>query len=345
MLKEKLGNLNTTVVGSFPLDYNNENMERVFRDQVNIGIDFPCYPQLIDMVSQFLDPLSEILDEMEKIKGKFILMDDFEIPINPIAQEYGKYIQNFLSNNPTIKKGILGTKACLTGPITLATEMLLGENLSDGIRPRLFKEPRAIMKVWVVEKIATIMSKIGKAYSKMGFDIVSMDEPILSLLIGRRPLFHDEEFYIKMINKALKGIEGYTSVHVCGSLSPNLRDLLLKTNTDILDHEFQTNKQNFNIFKREHLEETNKILAMGTLDTKVRSRNSKDPRDYVEPIKEIEKLIRKGIELYGPKNLLIKPDCGFRALKGTFGEELAYKISILKLKNMVLAKNNVQKEI
>jgi len=41
---EKEG-LFTTVVGSFPLEDTEENMKRAFEDEINIGIDYPCYPQ------------------------------------------------------------------------------------------------------------------------------------------------------------------------------------------------------------------------------------------------------------------------------------------------------------
>ena len=41
---EKEG-LFTTVVGSLPLENTEENMARGFEDQINIGIDFPCYSQ------------------------------------------------------------------------------------------------------------------------------------------------------------------------------------------------------------------------------------------------------------------------------------------------------------
>jgi 5-methyltetrahydropteroyltriglutamate--homocysteine methyltransferase len=340
MLNENLA-LSTTVVGSFPLDFTNENMIRVFEDQINSGINFPCYPQLVDMIFQFLNPLSKKIEELDKENNNFILQDDFEIPEKPIAQNYGIFVKNYLKRNRNVLGRLTGIKACLTGPITLTTELILGGELSKGVKTRIFKEPRAIMKDWVVEKFANIMNKVGKNYRDLGFDIIAMDEPILSLLVGRRSLFHKEDFYLKIINKALEGIDGYTSIHVCGSLNPNLRDLLLKSNVRILDHEFQTNEQNFEVYKREHLEENNKMLAIGSVRTNVKSGSSKDPKDYVEEIKDIEKFIKKGIKQYGRSNLIIKPDCGFRALQGVFGSELAYQISVRKLKNMVKARNNI----
>ena len=48
----------STVVGSFPYANTPQNMEQAFWDEINSGVDIPCYPQLVDMVHQFLDPLS-----------------------------------------------------------------------------------------------------------------------------------------------------------------------------------------------------------------------------------------------------------------------------------------------
>ena len=89
---EKEG-LFTTVVGSFPLENTKENMIRAFDDQVNMGIDYPCYPQLVSMNAQFLNPLSENISSLDKDeKDNFILSDDFNVPKEPFALKYGKFI-------------------------------------------------------------------------------------------------------------------------------------------------------------------------------------------------------------------------------------------------------------
>ncbi|MBD3352622.1 MAG: hypothetical protein GF364_14135 [Candidatus Lokiarchaeota archaeon] len=66
----------STVVGSFPLENTNENMENAFKMQIEAGIDYPCYPQLISMIDQFLEPLSEIPDSgLVQKDGKYYLED------------------------------------------------------------------------------------------------------------------------------------------------------------------------------------------------------------------------------------------------------------------------------
>jgi 5-methyltetrahydropteroyltriglutamate--homocysteine methyltransferase len=171
----------------------------------------------------------------------------------------------------------------------------------------------------------------------MGINIISMDEPMLGLLVGRKVWFHSEDFIVKTLNKALSGIKGLPSIHVCGKISPLLRDLLLQTDVKIMDHEFYTNESNFKIFEKQHFENTDKFLAMGSVQTNFSPIKNGKLKDYVESIEILQKFIKKGVEQYGPENLVIKPDCGFGALKGAFEENLAYDIVLRKLNNMVLA--------
>ncbi|MCK4779151.1 MAG: hypothetical protein KAT57_03140, partial [Candidatus Lokiarchaeota archaeon] len=188
-----------------------------------------------------------------------------------------------------------------------------------------------------VDKFAELLKQLGSAYNKMGIDIISCDEPILGLLVGKKILFHTEDFIIDTINKAISGIKGLSSIHVCGRISPYLRDILLKTNVKILDHEFSTNEQNFKVFEKKHFDGTEKLLAMGSTNSKFVPSNNKTINDYVENVEFLKKYIKKGIEQYGRENLIIKPDCGFLPLGQTFGENDGYEIAIRKVKNMVLA--------
>jgi len=108
-----------------------------------------------------------------------------------------------------------------------------------------------------------------------------------------------------------------------------------------LDHEFSTNEQNFKIFEKKHFQETDKFLALGTVDSKFVPIPDKNIDDYVEKVEFLKKYIRKGIEQYGRENLIIKPDCGFYPLK-VFGENDGYEIAIKKVKNMILALNELK---
>ncbi|MHA1912889.1 MAG: hypothetical protein ACW97V_00835 [Promethearchaeota archaeon] len=333
----------TTVVGSWPLTNTDGNMEKIFNDLIQIGIDYPCYPQLLSMVSQFLSPLSDKIDQLTEVNNHFYLSGDFEIPKTPMALQYGEFINKFLNKRPNLSKQIKGTKACLTGPFTLASEIILKGDAAKGIKPRVFAEPRGVMVEWVVEKLAIIMEKIGKAYSNMGIDIISMDEPLMGVLIGRKTLFHSEDFMVRILNKSISEIKSLSSIHVCGRISPKLRDILLQTEVNIIDHEFRTNEENFEIYNKKHLVDNEKLLALGTVKSKFSKVEGWEITDYIEKSSSLENYIRKGMEQFGMENLVIKPDCGFLPLKNSFGEKMAYDITIRKLKNMVQALNNIKK--
>jgi len=334
--------MKSTVVGSWPLNNTNENMENIFNDLINVGIDYPCYPQLVSMISQFLSPLTKTIPQLEEVGNKFFLSEDFKIPKTPLAMQYGEFITTFFKEHPHLKEKIKGTKACLTGPFTLTFEILLKQNLSKNLKPIIFKEPRAVMVDWLVDKFAEIMKQIGAAYNDLGIEIISMDEPILGLLVGRKPYFHSEDFFIKTINKAVSGIKNLSSIHVCGVISPKLRDILLNTNVNILDHEFRANEHNFKVFEKEHLQKSDKLLAMGTIKSNFGPESNKQIDDYIEDVDFVKQFIQRGIDCYGTENLIIKPDCGFLPLKA-FGEKVGYEIAIRKVKNMVIALKDLEK--
>lgn len=334
----------STVVGSWPLSNTIENMEKIFKDLIQIGVDFPCYPQLLPMIAQFLDPLAKNISSLEKVSNRFYLSNDFEAPREPIALEYGEFILKYLKTHPHILESIKGTKACLTGPLTLTTEIVLKDKLATGIKPRVFIEPRAIMLDWVVEKFSEIIKQVGKAYYAMGIDIISIDEPILGFLVGRKTLFHSEDFLLKILNNSISEIKSLSSIHVCGQISPKCRDLLLQTDVNILDHEFRTNEDNFTIFQKHHLLDTNKILALGTVKSKFQPVEGMKINDYIESVDSLLIYLERAFKQYGKENLIIKPDCGFEALKGSFKDEnLAYEVAIRKVKNMVHALRKAEK--
>ncbi|HMF34775.1 MAG TPA: hypothetical protein VKK79_25365 [Candidatus Lokiarchaeia archaeon] len=338
----------TTVVGSFPLTNTPEHMEQAFRGEIEAGITHPCYPQLVPMTAQFLAPLAEVTGAFELRENGYYLLQDFSLPETPIALEYGQFVVDFLAQNPDLAQQIQGTKACLTGPFTLSGDVLLEEtDLGAGIRKQIFSEPRAIMVDWMVEKFAQLLQSVGNAYSDMGFQIISMDEPTLNLMVGRKMyIFHSKDFILEQLDKALAGIAQWPSVHVCGHLAPLLRDLLLESRAKILDHEFTTEEANWDVYTRADLESHDKFLAVGVVSSKVVPDPAlTDPLDYVESVSDIQSRMERAIELFGPERVIFKPDCGLGGLKGTFPEDFAFAIAMGKLRNITEALQNVKKNI
>lgn len=274
-------------------------------------------------------------------------MQDFALPDAPIVLEYGQFVVDFLAQNPDLAEKIQGTKACLTGPFTLSGDVFLDEaGLGAGIKKQVFSEPRAIMVDWMVEKFAQLLQGIGKAYSDMGFQIVSMDEPTLSLMVGRRAcLFHAKEFIVEQLDKAMAGITQWPSVHVCGHLSPLLRDILLESRAKVLDHEFTMEEKNWELYTKADLENNDKFLAVGVVSTKVTwDPELTAPADYVENVTDIQARMEKAIDLFGPERVIFKPDCGLGGLKGTFPEDFAFEIAMGKLQNITQALKNIEKK-
>ncbi|MHA1371016.1 MAG: hypothetical protein ACTSWN_14870 [Promethearchaeota archaeon] len=333
--------MDSTVVGSFPLKDTAVNFERALIDQVEVGVTIPCYPQLVDMIEQFYKPLSELIDNIYFKDGEFHLIGDLDFPKEPIALEYGKKAMEIIDAHAELKARIHGLKACFTGPFTLCANLILDdEDRARGLRPLLFREPRAHLLGEFVERVARYVAKITQCYRDMGFKIVSIDDPFLCQMVGRRRvLFHDADFIIKMINIASKYLKDTGSLHVCGILSPKLRDILLETEIRYLDHEFKTCPDNFELFDKKILEAHNKILAFGTIKTNPVPERDKDPRSCVENINEIAMHLKKAKERFGEENLIIKPDCGFSGMRAfdALEDGLGYQLTLEKLRNMNLA--------
>lgn len=328
----------STVVGSFPKENNPYNMEAAFKEQIDAGIDYPCYPQLVSMIDQFLDPLSSDPNSgLVKKEGKFYLEKDLKVPHKPIALEYGKFVIDYFKKFPEDKKKIKGWKACLTGPFTLAGEIHIPEQMLEGQKVMVYAEPRAIMVGKIVVKLAEMMAMIAKEYDAMGASIISMDEPTLALIVGKRKtFFHSEDFIINTLNQAIAPISRYSSIHICGNVAPKLRDILLQSKVKIMDHEF-ANGSNEGIFERSMFSQSNKSLAYGVLVSNVQETPNGKLDDYAESPEMIKNRIEKAIDLVGKENLILKPDCGFGGLKATFGEKFGSEIVKTKLSNLTKA--------
>lgn len=332
----------STVVGSFPYNNTPSNMERAFWDEINAGVDYPCYPQLVDMVSQFLDPLCNLNCGLTHAGKIYQIQEDFTPPTSSFATEYGQFVLDFFQKYPEAKTKVKGWKACLTGPFTLAGDILIPQSLSEGKSPIIYQEPRAIMSEALLLKLASMMATIAKTYTEFGAEIISMDEPTLSILVGKRKtLFHTDEKIIEILNTAIAPISKYSSVHICGRLSPRLRDILLSSNVKILDHEF-TKGDNEGVFERHMFEREDKILAVGVIQSSVPFQKEGTIETYVESLDVIKQRILKAKENFGSENVIFKPDCGFGGLLASFGPELAPEIVRRKLHGLTQALKGVK---
>jgi len=318
--------LATFDVGSMPLeddfDEGKSNVDRAIADKIKTGLDYPCYPQLpgtaskpMNMALQYLKPLSKTNPSIQ-ISGQeaHLLSDDIKEPAGPVGVERAEYFLAFLRDHPLWHTK--GTRACVTGPFTLASYLDLKNLMACGAS-----------KPNIVRTLAGILEKSCKQLSDLGFDLVCVDEPFLSVMLGRKGQVlykYDEHFVIEMLDRLLTQLSCLSAVHVCGRITPMVKTVLLDSKADIVDHEFSATQENLNVYSRGDLEGGDKYLAFGCV-------SSISPT--VESVDEISARIGKAVTLYGER-LLVKPDCGFG---GLLGSPDAYGIVQRKLINMVTA--------
>ena len=111
-------------------------------------------------------------------------------------------------------------------------------------------------------------------------------------------------------------------MHVCGNLA-DVIDGILKFNVNVLDFEFSKNPKNLELFGSRDL--AGRMVGYGCVDSST---------DAVESIPEIKTRIERGVEVFGPRTMLIDPDCGMRMRT----REAAF----WKLKNMCEAAKEVR---
>ena len=327
-MKKQLNDLSlaTLDVGSMPLqddfDEDRKNVNRAILDKLNVGLDYPCYPQLpgssskpMNMALQFLKPLSKTNPSIQ-ITGQeaHLLSDEIKEPSDVVGVERAEYFLTFLHDRKF--EHLKGVRACVTGPFTLASYLDQKNLMTCGAS-----------KADIVRTLAGILSRSCKRLSDLGFDLVCVDEPFLSVMLGRsgKVLFkYDEHFIVETLNRLITQLSCLSAIHVCGRITPLVKTILLESETDIVDHEFTQIRENLNAYGKQDLERGGKFLAYGCV-------SSTNPT--VESVEEISAALERALSLYGDR-LLVKPDCGFG---GTMGTPDAYGTVQRKLSNMVTA--------
>ncbi|MEM2926412.1 MAG: uroporphyrinogen decarboxylase family protein [Candidatus Bathyarchaeia archaeon] len=308
----------TSTIGSFPLEDSPENRIRCLKDLLRLGVDLPNYPQLMDMGEQFLEDMASEETGIVKRGSTFWLVGkEIEKPERPPGVEPFLWAKDYLE-----KEGIrpnLGLKACLTGPFTLASYIKVSES------PSPFGT--ALIKEDLVWGLTEALQKTFKVFSQ-GAQAISIDEPILSSIVGRRILFgYKADTVTEVLDTLVKVSPNiFTGVHICGRISPLLVESLLATKLDFLSHEFTSCPENFEVYSPEKLAERDKVLAIGCVSTQ---------RAIVENVEEIKAFVINCLR-YGSV-LIFTPDCGFRNLMPEGSRLKGYSVAMAKVGNMVQA--------
>lgn len=313
----------TSCVGSFPLNFSVESVKRILADLYEIGLDYPCYPQLRDFISMFLDHFVA-QGFLKKTGLNYTLsVEDFrevkslEIPVPLEAKWFIEFVE---------KLGYVdyfrGLRAPITGPFTLSSRIYPVGTLGS--------LDKTMMKNFsFVESLASALSRLIHQLEGLGYTLIVVDEPILSVVYGARGsiLGYSDEDVLKILSM-LKPRRAMFGIHVCGRISPSLFRLLLNSKASLLDHEFKSSPRNFESITVEGLKECGKLISVGCVSSK---------NIAVESVEEVSLILAKALSLYGDRVYMVKPDCGFRGFMGLLPEEEAYKVSLKKLKALVEA--------
>lgn len=311
-----------TYVGSFPLDYSKENFERVARDVVSIGVNYPALPKLKEFVRMFMDPLIEV-GVVRAIPGGYVVNNIDRFPnAKPYVQEY-IWVMDLIKRE--LKDRVEGVRAAVTGPFTLASQIYKSEQVSlanSVLADRDF-----------IRKLTDYVTSAVRFVESLGVTLIELTEPMLSVIVGATLVMfkYTGDEIAGILNRVFQ-VSCLKAIHVCGPISPKLAEILLNSEVKILDHEHSDIPRNFKIYSKDLLEKYDKYIAVGVV-------SSKNPR--VEDISNVKNLVEKSMDIYGDRVFAFKPDCGFAGLRGFFKDnEEAYRVSIEKLKLIVQALRN-----
>ncbi|MEM2213293.1 MAG: hypothetical protein QXK12_04940 [Candidatus Nezhaarchaeales archaeon] len=332
-LEPVYGRLVTTVIGSFPLPFSEANMGRVLADQVEAGVDYPCYGQLIDMCRMFLEPLAVQGCGISMVNGTPWLTGDLTPPSKPVALEYLVFAKRWLKEYG-FEDRVKGVKVPVTGPLTLASVT------------KITDKHYAIEYPDIVERFSMVVAEIVKQYDEAGADLITVDEPTIPYA------FHlglDEDLLIKAVDKPIEAVrKAIPSLHCCGDVK-GLSWFFLKLKAPILSHAFKAYPKNLEAYSKTELEKADKMVGLGCIDTnpdpKLLLEVAKGKRNWLsvaEGVDEVEAFIHEGGKRFGYERLLIHPDCGFGGLKEYFNDDTGHRIAMEKLKRMVEATKRVK---
>lgn len=317
--------LRTSHVGSFPLDYSRENVLRIARDLYRIGIDAPPYPQMRSFIDIYLDPLVKIGVLTKKNTGFFINTSVEELaeikpprPRIPEAEDLVEYVREK-------KVFFKWLRAPVTGVFTLASRIYVGDSIGieNSLLPKLH-----VVKDFFIEYARSFI----KYLTSLGYNIVFIDEPVLGVIVGGKRILYGltEDEVIDIIDEVLGVWSRETGIHVCGRISRKLFGILVKTNRlKFLNFEFHDNPKNIESIDKSLLEKHDKLIAPGIASAK---------KPVVEDTRELLSILTRVYEASRGRIDMVSADCGFAGLRNTLSsQEEEYRVSINKLKNIVMA--------
>jgi len=243
------------------------------------------------------------------------------------GQVRGDMIQAFSSHLAGIKgQEVIGKVQPASGPITTSdTKYAIGKapkvkgiitgpsTLAHGLH---IATPMYRNKEELALDLAAALVVEARSLEAAGVTLIQIDEPILSTGVA------DLAVAKQAIDLITASLRIPTCMHVCGNLA-DVIDGILKFNVSVLDFEFSKNPKNLELFGSRDL--AGRMIGYGCVDSST---------DAVESIPEIKTRIERGVEVFGPRTMLIDPDCGMRMR--------TREVAFWKLKNMCEAAKEVR---
>lgn len=246
------------------------------------------------------------------------------------GQVRGDMIQAFTRHLPGIRgQDVVGKVLPASGPITVPDTryacsrhsfvkgILTGPTtLSHGLH---ISTPLYRDRSECAQDLAAALSMEARSLERAGVCMIQVDEPILST--GAAHIDEAREAFSRVIS----GLKVPICLHVCGDLS-SIVDQVLKFPIAVLDIECARSPGNLDLLNSTPFQGMK--AGIGCIDSSSTA---------VESVPEIRQRILHAVEMLGPENVLIDPDCGLRMLP--------LDAAVGKLTHMVTAVKEVRKEL
>lgn len=305
-------------VGSFPFKPEPGSVDLVIRGYLDSGVNAPSYPQLRNFVDMFLEPLVkekllEYADGMYRVKEVSLLENAKWLRAEPweakLFAEKAKELFQYM-------------RAPVTGAFTLASNVILNPSAEGYAATGLANKH-------VVEILAEYIENTLRYLEGLGFNILFVDEPVLSVIVGGRRILlgYTREDIVNYLNHVFGNLKTERGLHVCGRISKLLFETVISAeNLNIVNFEFYGFRENLNVINRELLETYSKKLSPGIASSKSLT---------VEPLEELVTILANIVNRVGQANVdLVSADDGFGGLRGMASEENLAETCFIKLRRI-----------
>lgn len=290
----------TTVIGSYPVGIDNYDLIKNYHDQKLFSWDKYIKSAVKDMVNSGIKMVSDGQTRDPFLNIFYRKLEGCRIRERPEVIDKIRFKEPITLDDQKYVRNIIPKNTKLIGLV--AGPYTMSMSCSD-----LFYKDEKEMAY----DFAYALKEEVKAL-KQNVDMISIDEPYFSVSMP--------DYARDLIQIIVRDVSLPIRLHSCGDIS-NIIPELLDLPIDILSHEFKATPKLFDAFKEYNIK---KKICLGSV---------RSDKNIVEPVDDIIKHIKKGIDVFGDNIAQIAPDCGLRLQPRA--------IAFQKLKNLVEAGEKV----